>query len=193
MTVTSMRRFKANQALAEADKKAMAEIEHLEGMQRVQPFLFTFSTLALYKAQQALAPDDRKQLTPSYKVVKGEPLWGWIEDRSLPQESWGTPVQTIPVSVIGCKVEGGVTDSMKNRNLVTAFLKKKRKSPSIKIAQTVLQELDRFCVISAEEEHGVLTFVAKCKEWEDYIVLAVNMDLLNFVGELKDLMKAHHD
>lgn len=191
MTVTSMRRFKSNQALAEADKKAMAAIEHFEGMQRVQPFLFTFSTIELYKAQQALPPEVRKRLTPDYKIVKGEPLWGWIEDHTLPKEQWGTPVRVLPVSIIGCKVEGGVKDSMRRRNLVTEFLKKDLNSPSIKIAQTVLKELDKFCTVSADEEHGVITFVAKCKEWEDYIVLAVNMGLLNFMSELDALMKPY--
>lgn len=191
MTVTSMKQFKANQVLADADKRAIATMEHLEGMQRVEPFLFTFATLELFKAQQAQNEAVRRKLTPGYRVKKGEPLWGWIEDTSMPQEEFGTPVQVIPVSVIGCKIDEGITNAMLKRNLVTAFLKNKLNSPSVRIAQTVLRELEKFCTISADEEMGVLTFVAKCKEWEDYIVLAVNMDLLNFLDELNELMKPY--
>lgn len=191
MTVTSMKQFKASQVMAEADKKAIATITHFEGMHRHQPHLFTFATIELYKGQQELTDKERKTLRPDYRIQKGEPLWAWLEDFSLPQEQFGTPVQATVVSVIGCKIVNGVEDSMRKRNMVTEFLKQKIDHPAAKVAQGLLKKLDEFCTVSADEEMGVLTFAVKAKEWDDYIVLAINLGLLSFVDEMNELMKPY--
>lgn len=191
MTVTSMKQFKANQEMADADKKAMDTIVHFEGMHRFHPHLFTYAAMELYKGQQELTDKERKTVAPKYHIQKGEPLWAWLEDLSFPQEQFGTPIQATTVSVIGCKIVNGVEDPMRKRNLVIDFLKQKIDSPSVKVAQRILKQLDAFCTVSADEEMGVITFVAKAKEWDDYIVLAINLGLLEFIGELDELMKPY--